>query len=164
MKCKKCSAELNEEDYVFMGYCEDCYAKYVDNEVVQYNELNSLNNINEENDNPSIFEVLQDIKQQKKEQKKIKHYGLQEYEEEKDFGKMQYEYLVKSFIDEDSGDTDPQVLEKIINNCAKQGWRLKQIYTNEIGRNSVGVGIGGLGSQTNATIERTFLIFERKLK
>lgn len=26
-KCKECGKALNEEDYVFMGYCEDCYNK-----------------------------------------------------------------------------------------------------------------------------------------
>ena len=24
-KCKKCGKELQEEDFVFMGYCEECY-------------------------------------------------------------------------------------------------------------------------------------------
>lgn len=98
----------------------------------------------------------------KKEINKIEHYGL--YEETFEASNMKYEYLVKSFIDESTGDTDPELLERLINNYARQGWRLKQIYTNEIGKNSVGIGFGGLGSQTNATMERTFVIFEREVK
>ena len=31
--CKKCGAELSEEDYVFMGYCEVCFLKYEKNKV-----------------------------------------------------------------------------------------------------------------------------------
>jgi len=97
----------------------------------------------------------------KKEMNKLEHYGL--LEEELETSNMKYEYLVKSFTDESSGDTDPVLLERLINNYARQGWRLKQIYTNEMGKNSVGVGLSGFGSQTNATIERTFVIFEREV-
>jgi len=31
--CKKCGAELSEEDYVFMGYCEVCFLKYEKDKV-----------------------------------------------------------------------------------------------------------------------------------
>lgn len=151
MNCKKCGAKLSEEDYVFMGYCEKCYEIYVDSDVAHFN-------------NPDTFDKINSItttRQEKKQLKRFVHYGL--IEEETDSTNMKYEYLVKSFTDEDSGDTDPYILERIINNYARQGWRLKHIYTNELGKNSVGVGVGGIGSQTNATIERTFLIFEREV-
>lgn len=151
MNCKKCGAELNEEDYVFMGYCEKCYEIYVDSDVSHFNNPDTFDKINSSTT----------TRQEKKQLKRFVHYGL--IEEETDSTNMKYEYLVKSFTDEDSGDTDPYILERIINNCARQGWRLKHIYTNELGKNSVGVGIGGIGSQTNATIERTFLIFEREV-
>lgn len=101
------------------------------------------------------------MKQEKKDKAKMLHYGL--VEENEVTQNMKYEYMVKSFIDEDNGETDPLMLEKLINNYARQGWRLKQIYTNELGKNSTGVGIGGIGSQVNSTMERTFIIFEREI-
>ena len=27
-KCKKCGKDLKEDDYVFMGFCEQCFEKY----------------------------------------------------------------------------------------------------------------------------------------
>lgn len=101
------------------------------------------------------------MKQEKKDKAKMLHYGI--VEENEVTQNMKYEYMIKSFIDEDNGETDPLMLEKLINNYARQGWRLKQIYTNELGKNSTGVGIGGIGSQVNSTIERTFIIFEREI-
>lgn len=38
-KCKICGENLNEEDYIFMGYCEKCYNKYVDSKVAKYNQI-----------------------------------------------------------------------------------------------------------------------------
>ncbi len=32
-RCKKCGTDIKEEDYVFMGYCEECFNKYGNSEV-----------------------------------------------------------------------------------------------------------------------------------
>lgn len=39
MNCKNCNTKLNEEDYIFMGYCENCFEQYGEMEA----EENSKN-------------------------------------------------------------------------------------------------------------------------
>lgn len=75
-----------------------------------------------------------------------------------------YEYEVVSITDDVTGAIDVKRLSAILKIYAIEGWRLKTTITNEIGKNSVGVAFGSVGSGTNATIDQTILIFERRIE
>lgn len=61
MNCIKCNAKLSKEDYVFMGYCEKCYSKYVDNEGKQCSKLNNKKVINKtEKQNKTLSQLIND--------------------------------------------------------------------------------------------------------
>ena len=67
------------------------------------------------------------------------------------------EYAVEVITDNASGGTNIQRLKNILRDYSAAGWKLKNLFTNELGVNSVSV--GGFG--TNATIDQVVLIFER---
>lgn len=75
-----------------------------------------------------------------------------------------YEYRVLKFSDDSSGIPNIAELEKALNDLSLHGWHLKSAHTNEIGKNSVAVGLGGASNGSNATIDVTVLIFERCIK
>lgn len=75
-----------------------------------------------------------------------------------------YEYMSLTYIDDRNGGLDVNEMITQLNEYSLLGWRLKTSITNELGKNSSGVGIGGFSSSTNATIEETILILERKVK
>ena len=47
-QCKKCGKALQEEDYVFMGYCENCYNQ-IHNISTTNNQENTKSNTSKEN-------------------------------------------------------------------------------------------------------------------
>lgn len=76
-----------------------------------------------------------------------------------------YEYCVEKIYDKSTGGTDERLLEDMLNAYAKNGWRVKNMFTNELGvnRSSTSMSYGGFGtsSGTNATIDEVVIIFER---
>lgn len=72
-----------------------------------------------------------------------------------------YEYEVETLIDDASGSINTHVLKETLGKYAAEGWRLKSVFTDEIGKNSDSSGVGGVSSGTNATIEQVIMIFER---
>lgn len=74
-----------------------------------------------------------------------------------------YEYTSLTIVDDYSGSFDIEHTISKINELALEGWRLKATITNEIGKNSSQFGVGGFSSGTNATIEQTTFILERKV-
>ncbi len=74
------------------------------------------------------------------------------------------EYKILEFLDNDSGVSNVIQIEKALNNYAKDGWYLKSITTNESGKNSRSVGVSGLSSSVNATIDQTIIILERNVE
>lgn len=75
----------------------------------------------------------------------------------------QYEYEVVPIIDTSNGVTNVNQLQIILSKYSVLGWRLKTIISNELGKNAIGIGVGGVSSGTNATIDQLLLIFERKI-
>lgn len=71
------------------------------------------------------------------------------------------EYTVASVSDTSTGATDISKLLEMINTHAIKGWHVKQIFMNELGVESSGVGIGGFSVSTNATIDEAVILFER---
>lgn len=78
-----------------------------------------------------------------------------------------YEYKVISLFDGNKderksyGQINSRELEKTLNDLGADGWRLVTAYANEIGKTMYSLGIAGVSSGTNATIDEHILIFER---
>lgn len=79
----------------------------------------------------------------------------------KSFTEGYYEYEVIIISDDQNGHLNKVHLKNRLNEMGRNGWRLKAVTSNELGKNTSHVGIGGFGGGTNATIEETILIFER---
>lgn len=67
-----------------------------------------------------------------------------------------YEYDICVVRDTMSGSANIEGINKTLNEYASKGWRLKAIYSNELGKNS----IAGI----NSTIDQAVMIFERRIK
>ena len=67
------------------------------------------------------------------------------------------DYQVETVNDNVSGSTNIAQLSAVLKRYSDLGWKLKSIFTNELGKNSVSV--AGVG--VNSTIDQTVLIFER---
>lgn len=72
-----------------------------------------------------------------------------------------YEYVTEVITDDRSGMVNQSLLESILADYAKDGWRLHTALSNEAGKNTNSIGYGGVSVGKNATIEQTILIFER---
>ena len=75
-----------------------------------------------------------------------------------------YEYTVSSITDRKDGSISIWSIEGLLDRYASDGWRLHSVFRNELGKNVSSAGIGGVSSGSNATIEETIFIFERKMK
>lgn len=71
------------------------------------------------------------------------------------------EYAIEVVYDKSSGGCDIESMVKIINRYSDNGWQIKSIFTNELGKNSTAIStaIGTIG--TNASIDQTIIVFER---
>ena len=78
----------------------------------------------------------------------------------KEFKEGYYEYEVIALQDEDGRVNIPK-LKDYLNNMGKNGWRVKCVTTNELGRESKSLGIGGFGGAVNSTVDETIIILER---
>ena len=73
--------------------------------------------------------------------------------------KQEYDYAIEVVYDNRSGSADLASLESTLQRRASLGWRFVTAYTNELGKNSESY--AGFG--TNATIDQTILIFEKRI-
>ncbi len=75
-----------------------------------------------------------------------------------------YEYKVLNVYDQKGGIINSEQIMAQLNYFGRQGWHLRCAFTNELGRNSSSVGLGGFSVGTNSTIDQSVLILERFLK
>lgn len=75
-----------------------------------------------------------------------------------------YEYDYVVVPNKSDGSTDKEHIQEVITNHAMQGWRLVTMYSNELGKNSMGVAVAGVGGGTNTTMCEDIIIFERCIK
>lgn len=75
-----------------------------------------------------------------------------------------YEYEVLEVVDNNDGSSNANRIKAEINRMARLNWRLVSVTTNEIGKQSSSLGFGGISSGSNATIDSTILIFERRIR
>lgn len=75
-----------------------------------------------------------------------------------------YEYDCVVVPNLSDGSTDKERIQEIVASHAMQGWRLVTMYSNELGKNSMGVAVAGIGGATNSTMCEDVLMFERCIK
>lgn len=108
--------------------------------------------------------------QEKRELEQIEKQKRAEKQAEKEKHQIQiqknanYEYDVDCIRDEDNGSVNILKIKDLIHQYAEKGWRLHSVFRNELGKNSSSGGANGIYVGSNATIEETIFIFERKIK
>ena len=75
--------------------------------------------------------------------------------------KAEYEYVIERIVDS-NGATNVRLMAETINLRAGQGWRVKNIFTNELGHNVSTVGIGGVSGGINSTADEVIIVFEKR--
>lgn len=75
-----------------------------------------------------------------------------------------YEYDYIAIPNMSDGSTDKERIRDVISSHAMQGWRLVAMYSNELGKNSMGVAVAGVGGGTNSTMCEDIMVFERCIK
>lgn len=75
-----------------------------------------------------------------------------------------YEYMVEVLLDNPNGTVDDDQLQETLDYYAGLGWRLHSVFSSEIGKDETSIGIRGIRSGVNSTIEQIVLIFERCVK
>jgi transcription initiation factor TFIIIB Brf1 subunit/transcription initiation factor TFIIB len=95
--------------------------------------------------------VVYTVKEQRVEKEK-KEYALSKGEF--------YEYDVETSISKEGGMINTTEIVEILNQRARDGWRLHTMYSNTLGVNAMRI----LGIGTNETISQATMIFERKIE
>jgi len=81
-----------------------------------------------------------------------------------------YEYKAISLLDEsglfrkNSGKVDISAMTEKLNELGLEGWHLITAYSNELGKNALSGGAGGVTFGVNSTVDENILIFERFIK
>lgn len=81
-----------------------------------------------------------------------------------------YEYKVISLSDvgglfsANSGRVDVAKMTAILNDMGLDGWHLVIAYSNELGKNALSGGAGGVMLGVNSTVDENILIFERFIR
>lgn len=72
-----------------------------------------------------------------------------------------FEYKVVIVNNLADGQIDQSQLQYTLDAYSIKGWKLHSIFNNELGKTSSTVSLGIIGTNINATIDQTILIFER---
>lgn len=81
-----------------------------------------------------------------------------------------YQYKVISLLDvgglfkSNSGRVNTEAMTKTLNELGIDGWHLVTAYSNELGKNALSGGAGGVLLGVNSTVDENILIFERFVK
>ena len=81
-----------------------------------------------------------------------------------------YQYKVISLMDigglfrSNSGRVNTEAMMQTLNELGVEGWRLVTAYSNELGKNAMSGGAGGVLLGVNSTVDENILIFERFVK
>lgn len=71
------------------------------------------------------------------------------------------DYKVDAVTDNYIGGANFGGIQKSLDWHSQRGWKVKSVFTNEIGKNSSSVTVGSYTSGTNSTIDQTIIIYER---
>lgn len=75
-----------------------------------------------------------------------------------------FEYQTVIVNNLETGEINQIEFQKVLETWSQKGWRLHSVFNNELGKTSSSIAVGFIGSNVNATIDQTVLIFERCIK
>ncbi len=167
---KKEVQEMSTADILLI--LEDQLDLYTDEEIeVLKNELNSRpdNALELEAEEYEKIERQKEFEQQQAEQKRRKEATEKALKNRLDNLKARgyegyWEYKTITLTDDNSGAIYASTIESTLNKYALDGWRLKNSYANELGKNSESSGVGGFSTGTNSTMDQHIFILERFIK
>lgn len=135
--CPKCNEIVGDS----VNKCFNCNYSFELKRVVTKDEINEMARLVEE----------------KKQREKI------EFETNRTKNAL-YEYEVVVLQDKSTGGFNVDEYIRILSKYSAEGWQLKFVFSNEIGKNSSTIGLGGVSYGTNATIDNTIITFERCIR
>ena len=149
--CPKCKELIGDN----VNECFKCHYNFSYGRIITQEERKK-----EREKEQKIYEQKMVSEQQKNEQIKL----FQQQMEEQIKNNPLYEYETIVINDNSDGTVNTKQIQDTLLEYSKAGWRLHSIFTNEIGKSTVGAFIGFIGSNVNATIDQTIIIFERCIK
>ena len=172
-KCPECGSTLTQE-MIDVNMCWEC-GKILDTSQL---DSESIEEIEKQADDNVMYDYLEcpacgkkhhsnakecscgcnllyNPKMDSKDIAKIYNARLEQYKKN-----AMYEYDVITIPNLGSGEVDINKIKAVIASHARNGWKLHTIYSNETGKNAVGV--AGLG--LNSTACEDVLVFERCIK
>ena len=153
--CPKCKELIGDN----VNECFKCHYNFSYGRVITQEErIKEREKAQKEKD--EIYEQIKVSEQQKNEQIKL----FQQQREEQLKNNPLYEYETVVINDNSDGTANSKQIQDTLLEYSKAGWRLHSIFTNEVGKSTVGAFIGFIGSNVNATIDQTILVFERCIR
>ena len=149
--CPKCKELIGDN----VNECFKCHYNFSYGRIITQEERKK-----EREKEQKLYEQKKISEQQKNEQIKL----FQQQMEEQIKNNPLYEYETIVINDNSDGTVNTKQIQDTLLEYSKAGWRLHSIFTNEIGKSTVGAFIGFVGSNVNATIDQTIIIFERCIK
>ena len=149
--CPKCKELIGDN----VNECFKCHYNFSYGRIITQEERKK-----EREKEQKLYEQKRMSEQQKNEQIKL----FQQQMEEQIKNNPLYEYETIVINDNSDGTVNTKQIQDTLLEYSKAGWRLHSIFTNEIGKSTVGAFIGFVGSNVNATIDQTIIIFERCIK
>lgn len=149
--CPKCKELIGDN----VNECFKCHYNFSYGRIITQEERKK-----EREKEQKLYEQKKISEQQKNEQIKL----FQQQMEEQIKNNPLYEYETIVINDNSDGTVNTKQIQDTLLEYSKAGWRLHSIFTNEIGKSTVGAFIGFIGSNVNATIDQTIIIFERCIK
>lgn len=149
--CSSCFAQIqalrNDKGSAFIYFTEEISLQNATEAGRNYIQTLMKEKLESNKVAESIEEIRQ--KEQKENDKRKFAESLNEF----------YEYDIVTISNENNGHINQKQIIETLNNHAKAGWKLHTIYSNEIGKNSVGF----KGAGINSTICEDVLVFERRI-
>lgn len=169
--CSSCFAQIqalrNDKGSAFIYFTEEMplqnateagrnYVQTLMKEKLESNKNKITESIEEARYQKQIAQQEEKRREQEEKQKEQKENDKRKFAESlNEF----YEYDIVTISNENNGHINKKQIIETVNNHAKAGWKLHTIYSNEIGKNSVGY----KGAGINSTICEDVLVFERRI-
>lgn len=142
--CPNCGELIGEN----ADECFKCHYNYVYRRVITAQEIKARRE-----------------REEREKENEIKNIEIFEKEKELQIKRNPlYEYKIEIVNDLETGEIDSRRMQYIVEKYSSEGWRLHNVFTNELGKTSTLSGIAFLGVSVNATICQTIFIFERCIK
>ena len=149
--CPKCKELIGDN----VNECFKCHYNFSYGRIITQKKKKK-----EREKEQKLYEQKKISEQQKNEQIKL----FQQHMEEQIKNNPLYEYETIVINDNSDGTVNTKQIQDTLLEYSKAGWRLHSIFTNEIGKSTVGAFIGFIGNNVNATIDQTIIIFARCIK